>query len=584
MCGFAAIAGSSFDPTRFDTKAMLDSLAHRGPDGEGARTLPHAWLGHRRLSIIDLATGAQPMVDGELSISFNGEIYNYRELKAELQTLGHSFTTTSDTEVILKAYRQWGEDMPKHLDGMFALALWNDKEQSLFLARDRFGKRPLYYAFDGAVLLAASEIKAILASGKVKGIVSHEAIDNYLRLMYIPSWKSVYKNIHLVPPAHCGLYKNGHLTLKRYWQLQYKPLAIPYEEAKEEVHRLLSEAVKKRMLAADVEVGALLSGGVDSTFVSLLAAEHLDHPLKTFTLGYGDYINELPFALQASEKIGSEHYTVQAGGDLVEELEKVITYFDEPHADNSDFPQHLVSKLAAEHVKVALSGDGGDELFLGYGWHTRAQNLSYRAHTFEKVFLSPLQGRVRANRVFPPLERILLWGSPAPLSNDIYAEGLYTTPKTPIQHINTFDLTTYLPGQLLSKVDRTGMMHGLEVRCPFLDTALAEFVCNLPTEYKASDKGQKIILKDLLAERMPHDFVYRRKQGFGAPITKWLREKHMSDYVQETLGPRAHVRSLLSGRMIDFYLRDFYEKKRGRADLRLWILLCLEIWLANKPN
>ena len=578
MCGFAAIAGKSLERHRYDTKAMLSSLSRRGPDGQGEYALPHAWLGHRRLSIIDLEGGKQPMVDHELSVTFNGEIYNYKELRKDLETRGHTFTTHSDTEVILKSYREWGEECPKHLDGMFAFALWDEKNQSLFLARDRFGKKPLFYTFDGDTILVASEIKSLLASGRIEGKLSKEALDNYLRLMYIPPWKSVYENIHQVPPAHAAIFKNGRIETRRYWVLQFQPISIPYDDAKEEVRRLLRDAVKKRMLAADVEVGSLLSGGVDSTMVSLLAAEFLDHPLKTFSLGYGDYINELPYAKQASDAIKSEHYTVQAGGDMVHELEEVIGYFDEPHADNSDFPQHLVSKLAASKVKVALSGDGGDELFLGYGWHTRRQNLSYKAHTYEKLFLTALAGRVRALRIFSPLERALLWGSPLPLNNDIFAEGAYDTTTEGIDKIVAFDLTTYMPGQLLTKVDRTGMMHGLEVRSPFLDTELAEFVCNLPTLYKAGTY-QKHILKDILAERMPLEFVQRRKQGFGAPSTKWLKEKNMREYVETRLGKEAELRKLFRGSMIDFYLRDFYERGRDRGGQRIWILLCLEIWL-----
>jgi asparagine synthase (glutamine-hydrolysing) len=578
MCGIAAIAGREFEEGRYNTGAMLAALAHRGPDGEGQYRRPACWLGHRRLSIIDLAGGGQPMVDQEISITFNGEIYNYKELRAELERHGHTFASHSDTEVILKAYRQWGEHCPERLDGMFAFALWDDRARSLFIARDRFGKKPLYYRIEGGRLLLASEIKALRAAGGASGRLDYGALDNYLRLTYIPPWKSAYADIHQLPPAHCGTFAEGRLLTRRYWSLAYKPLVISYEEAKEEVRRLLSEAVRKRMLAADVEVGALLSGGVDSTIVSLLAAQHINHPLKTFSLGYGEYINELPYAEQAATAIGSEHHTVQAGGDLVDELEEVIAYFDEPHADTSDFPQHLVSRLAASKVKVALSGDGGDELFLGYGWHTRHRHLSYRAHTFEKLFLGRFPARVRSTRVFTPLERMALWGSPRALDNDIFAPGAYGSARTPLERITEFDLTTYLPGQLLSKVDRTSMMHGLEVRSPLLDTALAEFVCNLPEEYRTQG-AQKRILKDLLRERMPNNFVDRRKQGFGAPVAKWLREKKMSEYLRSRLGREARVRSLLNGRVIDWYLRDFYDKGRPRAGHRLWVLLNLEIWL-----
>lgn len=563
----------------------LASLGKRGPDDHGTLAFPHALLGHTRLSIIDLSNGGhQPMQDAErdIAISFNGEIYNYRELKKELEERGHQFRTESDTEVILKCYAEYGAEGVAKLDGMFAFALWDNRRGELLLARDRFGKKPLYYTVENETLYAASELKALRALG-IERPISKEALDNYLRLMYLPPWKSIYEGIYQLPPAHYGVFKDGKLTTTRYWHIPHRPLAISYDEAKNEVRRLLREAVQKRMLASDVEVGALLSGGVDSTFVSLLAAESLEHPLKTFALGYGDYINELPYAEQAAQAIGSEHYTLQASSDMIEELEKVTTYFDEPHADNSDFPQHLISQLAASKVKVALSGDGGDELFFGYGWHTRHENLSYRAHTFEKVFLSPFPARVRATRIFPPLERLALWGSPLPLNNDIYAHGAYSPEFSDLEKINIFDLTTYLPGQLLTKVDRTSMMHSLEVRSPFLDTALVEFVFNLPPSFKTEETNKRI-LKDLLAEHMPHDFVYRRKQGFGAPTAKWLRDSRMSEYTRTQLGKDALCRTYLNSSLITWYLHDFYEKRRDRGALRIWVLLCLEIWLRHRTD
>ncbi|MDE2173230.1 MAG: asparagine synthase (glutamine-hydrolyzing) [Patescibacteria group bacterium] len=582
MCGILSVAGNSAQKYAGNATARaIVSLSKRGPDDHGTLAFPHCILAQTRLSIIDLSGGHQPMRDNAraIAITFNGEIYNYRELKKELESKGYHFSTNSDTEVILKSYIEYGTECPKYLDGMFSFALWDEEKQSLFMARDRFGKKPLYYAFDtDKNLVVASEIKALEAAG-ITGVLDRQALDNYLQLMYIPPWKSVYGNVSQLPPAHSAVYRKGELNIKRYWNIPFQPLSISYDEAKEEVRRLLSKAVEKRMLAADVEVGALLSGGVDSTIVSIFASKYLDHPLKTFSLGYGDYINELPYAKQASDYMRSEHYTAEAGGDMTEELEKVLAYFDEPHADSSDFPQHLISELAASKVKVALSGDGGDEIFMGYGWHTRHLHLSYRAHTFEKLFLNPFQGRTRSQRVFSPLQRLALWGSLSPMNNDIYTEDAYRAGLDPMQKITTFDLSTYLPGQLLSKVDRTSMMHGLEVRSPFLDTALVEFVINLPTEFKSGKDGGKIILKDLLSEWMPGDFAYRRKQGFGAPVGKWLREPKMRGYATQKLGDGARIRSLFVGKTIDFLLNDFYGKNYDRFGLKLWLLLCLEIWL-----
>lgn len=585
MCGITAIAGKELNIREYNTDAMLDSLSKRGPDGVGQKSFPHCWLGHRRLSIIDLASGEQPMSDGELTVSFNGEIYNYRELRNELERKGHHFVTHSDTEVILKCFREYGADAPKHLDGMFAFALWDNNQETLLIARDRFGKKPLYYTFDGSTLVLASEIKTLLASGKITGELSYEALDNYLQLMYIPTWKSVYKNIHPLPAAHSGVFKNGKLTTSRYWKLPNSPITISYDDAKAETSRLIHEAVKKRMLAADVEVGSLLSGGVDSSLVSIIAKDFLKKPLKTFSLGYGDYINELPFADQVAKKIGSDHHTRQAGGELIPELEKVISYFDEPHADTSDFPQHLISELAASQVKVALSGDGADEIFMGYGWHRRHHHLSYRSHTIEKVFLDPFQGRIRGSRIFTRLERSLLWGSPLKTNHDIFVPNEYEGNLDPLQKITRFDLTTYMPGQLLAKLDRTSMMHGLEMRAPFLDTALVEFVTNLPEEYKVSSTEGKIILKDLLADIMPKEFVYRKKQGFGAPVAKWLAEPKMKQFTLETLGSGATVHQLFVSPLVRMLLYRFYAHNDSRLAMRVWILLCLEIWLSKtKPK
>jgi asparagine synthase (glutamine-hydrolysing) len=583
MCGIIGIVGDIKQVAPSTTDAMLASLARRGPDDHGSMGFPGAILGQTRLSIIDLSSGHQPMKDNarNIAITFNGEIYNYRKLKDTLQTRGHTFSTNSDTEVILKAYIEYGTECPKHLDGMFAFALWDEEKRRLFVARDRFGKKSFYYAHDAdGNLIFASEIKAILASG-VRGTIDKRAIDNYLELMYIPPWKSVYENIHQLPPAHSAVYEHGNLNITRYWTLPHRPITINYEDAKEETKRLLDEAVKKRMLAADVEVGSLLSGGVDSTIVSILASRHLDHPLKTFSLGYGEYANELPWAQQASDAMHSEHYTLTAGADMTAELEKVTAYFDEPHADSSDFPQHILSELASTKVKVALSGDGGDELFMGYGWHTRHHHLSYRHNPIEKLFPDPFAGRVRYTRVFSPIQRLLLWGSPFPINSDIYADGAYAPGLDAMEKITIFDFTTYLPGQLLAKLDRTSMMHGLEMRSPFLDQALVEFVTNLPLEYKSNPREYKILLKDILTEYMPRDFVYRRKMGFGAPTGKWLREDRMSAYAREKLGNDARIKNLLSPHAVEHLCKRYFVDRDDRLSLQVWTLLCLELWLRS---
>ena len=583
MCGIIAVTGANKDTKRTD--AMLQTLARRGPDDEGILSFPACTLGQTRLSIIDLTGGHQPMRDNkrDMAITFNGEIYNYKELKRELESKGHVFSTNSDTEVILKAYQEYGVDCPKHLDGMFAFALWDEEKQSLFMARDRFGKKPLYYAYDAdGNLMLASEIKALLASGRLQGEIDPAALDNYLALMYVPPTRTIYKNVFTILPAEYAVFKNGTLTKNKYWQLEYKPLQISYDDAKEEIRRLFTKTVKKR-LVADVEIGSFLSGGVDSTLVTAYAQKLTERPLKTFSLGYGDYRNELPFAEEAAKKIGTDHYTLQANEDLLEALKESIAYFDEPHADSSDFPQSLLSQFAATKVKVALSGDGADELFMGYGWDQKHWNLSLRKHTIEKLFFNPFEGYVKNISIFSKKEREELWGKNQGYVETFISSDIADSTLDPIDKINLFDLTTYLPGQLLSKVDRMSMMHGLEVRSPFLDYKLAEFVYNLPMEFKMNRNNEnKIILKDILSEIMPKEFVYRRKQGFGAPVKEWLKMPSLKTLVAEKLGEHAHIHRFLDKLAVQEIIRSFYETAGGEdAFYKVWVLLCLELWMES---
>jgi asparagine synthase (glutamine-hydrolysing) len=580
MCGIIAFTGNTQSKTQ--TNAMLASLSKRGPDDHGALSFPHCTLGQTRLSIIDLSGGHQPMRDNkrDIAITFNGEIYNYKELKQELETKGHHFSTNSDTEVILKAYQEYGLGCPKYLDGMFAFAIWDEEKQSLFMARDRFGKKPLYYAYDTeGNLMLASEIKALFASGRIKGEIDPGALDNYLALMYVPPAKTIYKNIFTLLPAEYAVYKNGTLTKDKYWQLEYKPIQISYGDAKEEIRRLFTEAVKKR-LVADVEIGSFLSGGVDSTLVTAYAQKFTDRPLKTFSLGYGDYRNELPYAAEAARKIGTDHYTLQASEDLLEALKASIAYFDEPHADSSDFPQSLLSKFAASKVKVALSGDGAAELFMGYGWYQKHWHLSLRKHTIEKLFLNPFQGYMRHTSIFSESERKKLWGNNNHVGKFISSDLAEST-LDPISKINLFDLTAYLPGQLLSKIDRMGMMHGLEVRSPFLDYKLAEFVYNLPVEFKMNKNENKIILKDILSEIMPREFVYRRKQGFGAPVKEWLKTEQMKSFVYDNLKNGTPIFEYLKRDEVKKLLISFYNDENESSHYKIWILLCLELWFKS---
>jgi len=581
MCGIFGITGEKVKSyTDESLKSALNSLSKRGYDDSGILKFNKCVLGQTRLSIIDISGGHQPMKDNQknIAITFNGEIYNFKELRSILIKKGYAFFTNSDTEVILKTYREYRNECPKYLDGMFAFAIWDEEKQSLFLARDRFGKKPLYYAFDNSgSLYVASEIKALLAIG-IRGEINYEAIDNYLTLMYIPPWKSVYKNICTLPPAHSAIFSNGKLTITKYWSLSDKPISASYEEAKQTIKELFKASVKKRMVA-DVEIGALLSGGVDSTLVCAYAQKFSSHPLKTFSVGYEDYINELPYAEEASKKIGTDHHTLQAKSDLIHELERVIEYMDEPHADSSDFPQHLVSQLAASKVKVALSGDGADELFMGYGWYWKYWNTRKITRLKNALFSNPFKEYIKYISIFSKNERQNLWKNFDVVNEDIISDAPKELRNNGVQKINIFDLTTYLPGLLLTKADRTSMMHSMEVRSPFLDHRLAEYVYNLPIEYKMDKKSGKIILKDILSEIMPKEFVYRRKQGFGAPIAAWLKTKRMQEFVHEKLGNNARIYEFLKKSEVQRYISEFYEKDNITAQQKIWSLLCLELWL-----
>jgi asparagine synthase (glutamine-hydrolysing) len=587
MCGIIGIIGENIEKiNKTELSAMLFSLSKRGPDDSGLMSFPSCLLGQTRLSIIDLSTGNQPMKDiiRDFAITFNGEIYNYRELKKTLEEKGHRFSTASDTEVILKAYAEYGTECPKYLDGMFAFAIWDNEKKHLFVARDRFGKKPFYYAYDDDKnFIFASEIKAIFASERIKGKIDPKAIDDYLRLMYIPPWKTLYSNIKTLPPAHFGTVKDGKITISRYWQLENKPIDISYDEAKEEIKRLFNSAVKKRMIA-DVEIGALLSGGVDSTLVIAYAQKYASHPIKTFALGYGEHINELPYAKQASEKIGTDHHTFNATENLTDELKKIISYMDEPHADTSNFPQHLISELVSSKVKVALTGDGADELFMGYGWYWKYWNTRKIVRLKNMFFSTQYREHLKNMSIFSKKDRQQLWKETDSINENFEKECFGKSEKNNVKKINLFDLTTYLPGQLLTKIDRTSMMHSLEVRSPFLDYQLAEFVYNLPEKYKMDKKSGKIILKDILAEIMPKEFVYRRKQGFGAPINAWLREKKMEKLVKNTLNNNSPIYSYLKKEEVAKIIEKFYTKKDESYSYKIWSLLCLNLWFILHYN
>lgn len=580
MCGILGMIGGNTEDQSAVIKA-LDKLAQRGPDGEGTVIYANrALLAHRRLSIIDLKTGGQPMKDNrrDIAITFNGEIYNYKKLRGELEKAGHAFSTTSDTEVILKSYIEYGDRCPEYLDGQFAFAIWDDEKNRLFMARDRFGEKPLFYSVLGGTLLFSSEIKALLATGLVKNALDRVSLDNYLALYFIPPWRSIYRDITPLLPAHRAVYENGKLATERYWKLVRKPLSISYSDAAERVRKLLSQSAESRMIA-DVEVGVFLSGGIDSSIITALAQTHAKGPLKSFSAGFGDYINELPYATEFAKHIGTDHNERNIEVSIGD-IQNTTRYYDEPLGDSSNVPTALISKMAREKVKVVLSGDGGDELFFGYGhyrahWHLPkikkllAFVLGYNPHALY------LRSGIT---MFSPRERSLLWKDVGAIESDPTKHIDLSEAETPLQKINLLDMYLKLPGDMLTKVDRSSMMHSLEVRSPFLNHELAEFAFNLPDDYKTTRTQGKIILEKACGDLLPPSVFTRKKQGFGAPVKHWLKEPEMEKLVRDMFSRESRTSQFLNINVVLEYLDSFYGGNSALS-YKIWMLFTLELWL-----
>ena len=546
---------------------MVQRLTHRGPDASGIDRNDHALLGHRRLSIIDLAGGVQPMSDStRYSIIFNGEIFNYRELREQLIQRGRRFETDSDTEVLLQAYAEFGEQTPCHLNGQFAFAIWDRAEKTLFAARDRLGEKPLYWAESGDNVLIASEIKALLASGAIQPRIDCVAVDGFLRLTYVPPDRTIYENIHTLPPAHAMTWRAGRIKQWRYWSPKYSlNHSITFEDAAAECRHLLERAVKRQMIA-DVPIGAFLSGGFDSTSIVALMTELTSKPVRTFSVGFGDLINELPYARAVADKYGTEHHEIQMDIPVGDLLQRMAGIYDEPFADSSNIPTYLVCQFASKHVKVCLSGDGGDELFGGYAWylplldpHADARSAriallylqTYGFAALSKLGLPLASRRNRAGsrlvasrlkRRWPALwERHLnnisqsdvlcrqLWGGSNPPNSAQSIAGAFHDPSlSGMDPVTDFDLRCYLAGDILVKVDRAAMANSLESRAPFLDVDLVEFVLSLPSTLRFDGSTLKPIMRKACEDLWPPAIRKRSKQGFGAPIEHWLRRPDVS--------------------------------------------------------
>jgi asparagine synthase (glutamine-hydrolysing) len=605
MCGISAIAGVT-RPGAIESaiKAMVQAIEHRGPDATSSRAAAGCALGHARLSIIDLSTGNQPMSDasGRWSIAVNGEIYNFRDVREELARRGHAFRTHSDTEVVLLGYREWGPALLDRLRGMFAFAIWDAEERELFAARDLLGEKPLYFADAGDGIVLASEMKAIVASKLVPLAADPESIDAFLALGYVPPDRTIYRDVQTLPPAHYLLWKNGTTRITRYWTPQLEPREMSLPDAAEQVRTLLRQAVKRQMLA-DVPVGAFLSGGLDSSTVVAMMQEHSREPVKTFSVGFGSLINELPYARAVATRYATEHHEIDLGEpDVASLIERMVQVYDEPFADTSHIPTFLVSEFARRHVKVVLSGDGGDELFGGYGWYgplamservamplvqwvvLRSMSIALRHRNRALAARSHAAGLaarwddvwtrdIMSQTIFRAPERQRMWGGRRVAS---FEPGGYFRPPEQTTGLNRafyFDLTSYLPGDILVKVDRAAMAHGLETRAPFLDRDLVEFALTIPATLKVRGRETKLVLREACKQFWPESLWNRPKQGFGSPITRWLKLPAMQPLLDRVFNDGSALRELLPG---------IGRNERHGLTYRTWTLLTLGLWLDAK--
>jgi asparagine synthase (glutamine-hydrolysing) len=626
MCGIAGqidFTGAPVDPRLL--AQMADSVRHRGPDGVGLWQRCEAGVGvglaHQRLAVIDLSEAAsQPMHNdacvaagrsSPLAIVFNGEIYNYQDLRRLLTDAGHRLTTESDTEAILHLFEDYGPGCLRYLRGMFAFAIWDAANRRLFCARDRVGKKPLYYRHDGRRFWFASEPRAILVDPRVPDAVEPRAIHAYLALGYVPGAESAHGALHRLLPAHFLLATESGVRIERYWRLDRSPAAISEQDAARELRRLLSESVRMRLIS-DVPVGAFLSGGVDSSVVVATMARESASRISTYSIGFEDAgFNELPQARLVAERYGTDHHELIVRSDAAAMLPKLAWHYGEPYADSSALPTFQLAGLVRRHITVALNGDGGDENFAGYTryWANWMALRYQRVPPVLRRTVERLAGRlVRASsgrtaaydiqRFFagasrPTAERYAGWfgffdsdvltpefaasmaGHSAVASLESAfadAAGLH-----PLDAAMSVDADTYLPDDLLVKVDIASMAHGLEARSPLLDQEVMQFAARLPRSLKRRGRQGKYLLKKIAADMVPHEILNGPKRGFGVPLDRWFRDELRPAAEELLLGPSTHVTNYVRRASIESLLREHLTERRAHGH-RLWALVMLELW------
>ena len=620
ICGIFSYKGTPVDANLLER--MNNIMAHRGPDDCGIFVSSGIGLGHRRLSVIDLDSGKQPMgnEDGSIQVAFDGAIYNFRELRKSLEEKGHRFRTRSDTESLLHAYEEWGESFAEKLRGMFAIALWDSREQKLMLIRDRLGKKPLYYSRTKNRLLFASELKAFLADPAIPREIDPSAVDAYMSFGYIPAPLSIFKSIRKLPPAHCAVCTRQGFAIREYWRLPMDEEAPPRKEEDllDQLRSIFDEAVKIRM-AGDVPLGAFLSGGIDSSLVvAAMSGLQAPEPVKTTAIGFDDKrFNELEFARAMAAHCKTDHTEFVVDPNAVSVLEDIVWHLDEPFADSSAIPTYYVSKMARQKVTVVLSGDGGDEVFAGY-------IKRYSMNRVEDRIRKILPGRLRCwagsiSRMYPQTNRLprplrlksflrnishtleeayfhdmsfyftpemkrrlyrpeyaAETGNPSPFS---FLQDHFDTNRNPdvTTRVQYVDMKTLLPGDVLVKVDRMSMAHSLEVRSPLLDHRLIEFAGTLPSSLKLRGGDSKYILKKSMAHRLPQKILSRGKQGFSVPLAGWLRGELREFAEQALFSSRRMSREYFSDACIEKLWNSHLSGAQDNAS-QLWALVMLESW------
>lgn len=626
MCGiWGIITNKEIDVTHFEKAG--DTLRHRGPDDSGIyfnsdlrppNSKLRVALGHTRLSIIDLSAHAhQPMSNENdtVWIIYNGEVYNFREIRHELEKKRHIFKSNSDTEVVLHAYEEWGEDCLSRFSGMFAFGIWDENRQRLFLARDRIGKKPLVYYHDGKFFTFASELQALISLGVPRSI-DLSAIHQYLAYQYISAPKTAFKNIFKLPPAHHLILENGEVSVHKYWDLDFsKKMQIEDErQLAETVFQKLKESVSQRLIS-DVPFGAFLSGGIDSSIIVALMSQVMREPVKTFSIGFEEEAyNELPYARQIARLFRTDHKEFIVKFDATNILPELIRHYGEPYADSSALPTYYLSKMTSEFVKVALSGDGGDENFAGYDRYYALKFMRWFKYIPNEVKTLSLKildiGKESDSKSKIKRLKRLIQGSLYP-DNQVYSqwmtafsrddiESLYSqamlevlaegephnyliklfkhsTAHDLVEKAMDVDIHSYLPFDLLVKVDIASMANSLEVRCPFLDHKFMEFVASIPFEYKLNGRIKKYVLKKAFSGIIPEEIFSRRKTGFGIPASRWFRHD-LKEYISDVLLSR---KSLERGYFKPDAIKTLLSKHvSGRVDHsnKLWTLLMLELW------